>query len=346
MRASLLWLLLLLPGFFAGAQAATIDLGTASIDPGEPVVVSVRDLADGVQFTLLTEASYPVLPGDRLVFELSRFHMPFSLTGGEITTSAGNVRWVKFEAKLGNTTAALETSPEDGTFTRTEARNISPGTYEFIRLSALPLSPGTPVTTRVSFSGTKEGPDSADISFVPEGMDSGDLHIVIIVDEKRVFDETISIGGGMGANTTASADGMAALYGEGIPGAVFVADDPAGVPEGWTALSRSYRLVTGGDLAPGASLVLVVPPGTDPDDYTLFVASYQDGTWTMLPSRVLETGRGVVTDVSGPGTFALMAIEYPAPATPSPTRSTMLPGPVLCAAFGVFLIWHARKRYR
>jgi hypothetical protein len=269
--------------------------------------------------------------------------MPFSLERGEITTSAGNARWVKFEARLGNTTAALETSPKNGSFSHTEAKNIRAGTYEFIRLSALPVDPGEPVTTRIAFTGTKAGPDDATITFVPEGITAGDLHVVVMVDDERELDENLAIGGG---NLTVSADGVAALSGQGIAGARFVAEDPAGVPEGWKALTRSYRLVTEADLPPGTSLVMLVPADSDPERYTLFVASYRDGTWTLLPSRIFEgsSGREVVADIPGPGTFALMGIEDTVPETPAPTKGAIAPATVLSAALLVFLITRGRKR--
>ncbi|NTV00973.1 MAG: hypothetical protein HGA55_07630, partial [Methanoregulaceae archaeon] len=166
----LLLLLVILP------SATAVSIGLSPLSPGVPVNVTVRDLPDGARFTLLTEAVCRAPPGRPLVFELSSFRMPFSLQGGGITTYASNARWVKFEAKLGNVTAGLETSPGTGVFSHQEARNISPGTYPFIRLSALPGEPGDPVTTRIELSGNKTGPRDSLISFVPEGVTSCDLH--------------------------------------------------------------------------------------------------------------------------------------------------------------------------
>ncbi len=311
------------------AGAISITLHPTDIEPGERIFVEIRDLPDGSDFELLAEGIYPP-SGENLTFQLTGFEIPFSLVNGEILVNVVNAGHAAFRVKRGDTIATMEAYPPDGIFSRREARNISSGTYAYFRLDATPYSPYRPVTSVMHLRGLKQGPENATISFSLEGIQAGQVRIKILADGTGYMDELITIGSGGDSTGTgmASPDGRAWLTGASDSSARLLILKPAGVPEGWKAVTLSYRIVSSStDLGNNTLLTIILPETIDPAQDVIFIAGVQDGSWEILPSRIREgDGVAVITaPVRQPGEYCLMAREVPE----TEVTSTRTPLPIL-----------------
>jgi hypothetical protein len=318
------------------AGALSVALHPTEVGPGEKIFVEITDLPDGSDFTLLTEGISPADPGGNLTFQLTEFEIPFSLVNGEILVNVANSRHAAFKVKKGDTIATVEAYPPDGIFSRKEVRNISSGTYAYIRLEATPLSPDQPVSSVIQLKGIKQGPRDATLSFSIDGIRSGQVRIITLIDGTEYLNELITIGGGASSvvRGTVSPDGIAWLTGTSDSYTRLLVLKPVGVPDGWEAVTRSYQVVSSGtDLGSDAMLTITIP-GTiaaDLDRHTLFIAHAKDGSWEMLPSRILvRDGVAVITaPVREPGEYCLMTLEIPE--TPVPATRTPFPAPLFLA---------------
>jgi len=314
----------------APAAAVSVTLPATEIGPGEPVQVFLSGLPDGSRFSLATEGIFQVLPGEQLRFQLTNLTLPFSLSGGEILVTTENTRQVAFRVKKGDITTTLEAFPENGTFSKRESRNISAGVYPFMLLEADPLSPDQPVQARIQLQGETQGIQDTSITFSIEGIDAGEVAIIVTVDGERYLDERITIGG---RDEIRSPDGRAFL--EGIPGATLVMGDNRPLPEGWIPMGRCYSVVPD-DLvfSSPATLTLVLPDL--PEGSTPFIVLRTGETLQLLPGRVKEwpTGTVISTLISEPGEFCLVA-SVP-PGQPSPPTQAPLPV-IICSVALVFV---------
>jgi hypothetical protein len=309
------------------AGALSVALYPTDIGPGEEIFVEITDLPDGSDFTLIAEGIYPADPGGNLTFQITEFEIPFSLVNGEILVNVANCRHAAFKVKKADTIATMEAYPPDGIFSRKEERNISSGTYAYFRLEATPLSPDQPVSSVIQLKGTKKGPKNTTLSFFIDGIQSGQVRIIILIDGTEYLSDLMTIGSGAGpmAPGTVSPDGVARLTGTFETYTRLLVLKPLGIPDGWEAVTRSYQVVSSGtDLGNDALLTIIIPGTIDLERYTLFIARVKNGSWEMLPSRIRERdGMAVITiPVREPGEYCLMTLEIPETTVP-PTRAPL-----------------------
>lgn len=305
------------------AGALSVTLHPTDLEPGEKIFIEIRDFPDGREFELLAEGIYP--PGENLTFQLTEFEIPFTLTDGEIVVNVINAGHAAFCVKKGDTIATMEAYPPDGIFSRREARNISSGNYAYLRLDATPFSLDQPVKSVIHLRGMKQGTEDATLSFSIGGVQAGQVRIIILVDGIEYLNELMTIGEWAGSMEPGlvSPDGIAWLAGTSDSSARLLVMKPAGIPEGWEAVTRSYSIVSSStDLGNDTLLTIMMPETIDPDRDTFFIARAKHDSWEMLPSRIRkENGINVITaPVREPGEYCLMAFEEPETTVP-PTKA-------------------------
>ena len=186
----------------AGSAAGTVvTLSPGTIDRGDTVTIAIQDLGDNQTFSIGIEGRFGVQPGEDFIFETSRFVMPFSLEAGRITATLYDTDYNVLEVKKNDTTVKKVGNSVNGVFTTKESGAIPAGTYEYLRLSGTPAPGATVVSSGLTLEGTKQGPDDSEISFIPDGISDGTIHIKVLVDENPVLDRTIIIGNGVPAGT-------------------------------------------------------------------------------------------------------------------------------------------------
>lgn len=297
-------------------SGVSIIMESHTINPGEPVHVSISDLRNESTFEMVAEGEYPVIPGESLIFRLSHFTIPFTLNQGEISISTDNTRSVIFSVENAEIIASIKASPENGTFSRREFVTISSGTYSSIGLEATPLSPLQPVRSKIILRGFKRGANTADLSFFIDGIENGQVHIRIKVDNIPQLDEVITIGTGSSPSSIlSSSDGIAILTGSRRSSLEQLDLSPKNLPYRWYALSQIYKF-TNPDVDPtGTTLSFMIPAdiSTDPQKNTLFIARATNGTWVMMPSKIHEdpSGAFISTRVQEEGEYCVVSFGVP-----------------------------------
>jgi len=81
------------------AVSVTITARPETIANGYPITITVTDLPDGAQFSLLVEAKYSVSPNTEFQFQMSQFKMPFSLKTSSITATLEGTSQNRLEVK-------------------------------------------------------------------------------------------------------------------------------------------------------------------------------------------------------------------------------------------------------
>jgi hypothetical protein len=123
--------------------------------------------------------------------------------------------------------------------------------------------------------------------------------------------------------TAASLDGLARITvdREAVSGAdagslSLIRSQPANVPEDWEVLAGAYVISPAATrFSPAATLSVTLENGTD----TAFLAKYENGAWTIVPSR--SEGSRLAADVTASGQYALMAFATATGATPDATAT-------------------------
>jgi membrane-associated protease RseP (regulator of RpoE activity) len=341
---------LLLCFLIQATAGASVSVHPDSIETGESLTISIGGLDDGSTFSILTEGRFPATTGEELSFQLNDYTIPFSLSSGKIIAHTENTRWVSFKAKKGNTTAGLESEPENGIFTYTKEQDISAGTYDFFVFDSVPLSKNLPVLTQMQVTGTKNGPSDSTITFIPDGIESGTIQIIVLVDGTGALNQLIQIGSVARLvqntspdNTYSSPDGRAELSGEEIEYLRFIKVEGSDISDDWELIGDVYSILPEGlELSSPAALTFIIPGdiAENIDNYTLFIAEYNTETWNMLPSRIESRGAKAViqTEITHTATFALMTLApepTPLPATtPEPKISLSL----FCPALAVLIV--------
>jgi hypothetical protein len=186
--------ILLAFGALAPTSAVTISPLPDHLREGDSLSLSLQDLDDGTIFSFTIQGIYPADPGKDLVFIVRDFEMPYILQEGEILVRVENVKYTEFSLKKGDTIAGMASSPENGTFIRSESRTITSGLYEYIILKAAPLNGDEPVTSTICMRGIKKGPKDALITFTPEGITSGTIQVKIEVNGTVEMEDELFIG--------------------------------------------------------------------------------------------------------------------------------------------------------
>jgi hypothetical protein len=297
-------------------SGVSIIMNSHTINPGEPVQVSILDLRNDSTFEMVTEGVYPVVPGESLHFQLNQFTLPFSLSQGEISISTDNTRSASFSVENAETIASIKASPENGTFSRREFVTIPSGMYSSISLEATPLSYFKPVRTTFILKGIKRGDNNANLSFFIKGIENGQVHITIKVNNIPQLNEVITIGaGGSPSSILSSSDGTAILTGSGLSSIQSLDLNPKNLPWGWRALSKIYQYVSADGNSSGTTLYFKIPAdiSTDPQKNTLFIARSANGSWVMMPSSIHidPSGSFISTDVQQDGEYCLVSLGPP-----------------------------------
>jgi hypothetical protein len=309
-------ILVFLCALIVPASGVSIVMDSHTIKPGEPVHVLISDLRNESTFEMVTEGQYPVIPGEALSFQLSEFTIPFSLSQAEISVATDNTRSAIFRVKNSEVIASIKASPENGIFSRREFLTIPSGKYSFIGLEATPLSPFHPVRTTFTLKGIKRGPNTADLSFFIDGIENGQVHIRIMVDNIPQLDEIIIIGkGGLASSILSSTDGIAILTGSGLSSLEPLDLHPKNLPDGWYALSKIYKFTSPDGDTTGTAISFKIPADISPDPQknTLFIARSTNGTWVMMPSKLNEdpSGNFMSARVQEEGEYCLVSLGVP-----------------------------------
>jgi len=297
-------------------SGVSIIMNSHTINSGEPIQVSISDLHDGSTFEMVTEGIYPVIPGKTLHFQLSHFTLPFSLNQGEISIFTSNTRNVSFGVENAETIASIKASTEDGTFSKKEYVTIPSGTYSSISLEASPLSIYKPVQTTFSLKGFKKGANNANLSFLIDGIENGQVHLTIKVDNIPQVDEIITIGtSGSPLAIVSTSDGTAIVIGSNHSSLQPLYNTPKNLPHGWYALSQVYQFIGADSNPTGTTLSIQIfgDISTDPQKNTLFIARSTNGSWVMMPSSIYEDASGtfISTSVQQDGEYCVVSLGVP-----------------------------------
>lgn len=345
------------------SSAVSITQSPDQISRGERLTVSIRDLRNDDTFSLLIEGRFAVPPGSTFLFATDNFQMPISLTNGELIAYTENTQESMLQVKRGNVTMGIgKVTGPDGIFHYSEKRDIGSGTYEKMRLTGTALPGKTSILTRLQLLGSKSGPDDSDISFTVDGIDSGSIYLTVLVNDRQelfrqvtvrppptatrpVPDQYIIVPTSSLPATTAttvpavpqtfsSVDGFASVTASRIPYAGLLKIPPKGVPPDWILISSVYSIAPDSLVfSPPATLAFAIPAPSSPEtSYAYFIGTYENGTWSIVPSTA--TGTAIEAQIERAGAFALVAFrpESTIPATSAPTAAATPPAATLTFA--------------
>jgi len=368
--------LLFLSSLIIPAVPVTITARPETIANGYPITITVTDLPDGAQFSLLVEAEYSVSPNTEFQFQMSQFKMPFSLKTSSITATLEGTSQNRLEVKKEDTIVAVSGKSTDGKYTTTKVYDIAAGTYDYFRLSGTTLPSARSITTLFQVTGVKEGPANSEIGFVVDGLPSGTISLAALVNGTQVLYKTIPVGSGdasqsPGTGTVSrpsgsqepvsflSADGIVKVSVPAGSQASVVSVPSPGAPGGMRVIAGPYAVVPYDEIfSPAGAIVFRLGKGKVEENSTL--AFFSNDTWTLLSSTIAgdnvtaSLGRGGVYALVGPvvtlptektttvAATTTMMTSVPATNTPvnaSPTkRSDLSPALVLVA---VGMAWAA-----
>lgn len=302
------------------AVSVTITARPETIANGYPITITVTDLPDGAQFSLLVEAKYSVSPNTEFQFQMSQFKMPFSLKTSSITATLEGTSQNRLEVKKEDTIVAVSGKSTDGKYTTTKAYDIAAGTYDYFRLSGTTLPSARSITTLFQVTGVKEGPANSEIGFVVDGLPSGTISLAALVNGTQVLYETIPVGSGdatqsPGTATVSgpsgsqepisfvSADGIVKVSVPAGSHASIVSVPSPGAPGGMRVIAGPYAVVPYDEIfSPPGTIVFRLGKGKVEENSTL--AFYSNDTWTLLSSAV--AGENVTASLGRGGVYALV----------------------------------------
>jgi hypothetical protein len=211
-----------------------------------------------------------------------------------------------------------------------------------MRLEGTPQPDKNTVVSRIQLRGKKTGPDSSSISFEVNGIESGRIQLVIVVDGTQVLYKTVTIGNGVSPVTTTpppsssggtsdnenvnathtpvqtgmnstktffSADRTVSLSVEKVDFVALLTVKATGVPGNWTLSSDAYTIAPASlTFSPDATISFPLPGQTEPGvNYTYFIGDYRNSRWDAFPGTV--NASNVTARVSRAGTYALMSFK-------------------------------------
>lgn len=339
-------LIVLLCATICTAHAATITASPDQIDDGGTVQIDISDLQDGATFSLRMDANFAVSPSSEFSYSIDNFVLPITLKNAETTVHTQNARVINVNIKKGGTTRGMKgIADSSGSITTTLLDNISAGTYDQINLTGTAQADAETITTSVSMVGEKQGPTDSAISFTVNGLADGTVTVTVLVDGTEKLSKVVTIGagtstttssgdseGGSGGDsettvtttptpslTVASVDGTVRLNGTGTDSVTIMNTKAEDVPAAWQALTAAYTLTPAGTtFSSKANLSFSIPATVDPETWTLFLARYDDGTWSQVPSQI--EGDLISAEIQETGTYALMTF---APTTTATTSGTV-----------------------
>jgi len=337
-------LLIFLLLIVASAAAVTITERPDTIGNGQPMYITIQDLPESASFSLLVESSSVVEPGSEFRFQMSQFVMPFSLRKSSVTATLSGTSQNTLEVMKESTIVTVSGKSVDGHFSTTKTYDITRGTYDYFRLSGTSLPTSRSISAQLQVTGTKQGPDDSEISFVVEGITTGSITTAVVVDGRQVLYKTIPVGGsppsrggpstsGSSPSTTApppeqwttftSADGQVSITLSQAGSVGFLKVPADHVTPGMKVISGPYSLVPQNTTyLPKATLQFQIPPGTHLGG--LAVASLTGDTWTPLGSKFENSTMSAT--IGSSGTYALLGPDAtPATTVPTTTITTTVP---------------------
>jgi len=331
MKSALFLTLFILVSFFLPAAAATITGRPDTIENGQPMFVTIRDLPDNSSFSLLVQADCAVQPNSEFRFQMSQFVMPLTLKQSSITATLAGTSTNRLEVMKESTIVTVSGQSRDGQFSTTKHYDITPGTYDYFRLSGTSLPTARSITAQLQVTGTTQGKRDSEISFVVEGLTAGTITIAAFVDGTQALYKKVPIGvpesspEGIGVpaasplpeqwHTFTSADGMVSVTVSQAEPIGFVKVPARKTPQGMQILSGPYSLVPlDTSFLPPGRIEFRIPAGAAGGE--LVIASLDRETWTSLPSTTGNTS--VAAPVAISGTYALLG---PLPAAPVTTTA-------------------------
>ncbi|MDH7510230.1 MAG: hypothetical protein QHH04_04225 [Methanolinea sp.] len=302
------------------AVSVTITGRPETVSNGHPLFVTITNLPDGAQFSLLVETTYDVSPNTEFQFQMSQFEMPFSLKQGSITATLEGTSQNRLEVKKEDTIVSVSGKSTDGRFTTTKSYDITAGTYDYFRLSGTTLPSARSMTTRFQVTGVKQGPVDSEIGFVVNGLPSGTITLAALVDGAQVLYKTIPVGSGepplspgqtSSPGPSVSQETVSFLsVDEAVKVSVplgmrisIVKVPSSGAPEGMEVITGPYAIVPYETVFSPPGEILFSPGKTEAGNNTA-VAFFSGDSWILLPSVV--AGNHVTAPLGKGGIYALV----------------------------------------
>jgi hypothetical protein len=328
------------------ALAVTITENPDTINRGGQIIISIQDLPDNSEFSLLIEGTFGTQPGARFSFGTNNLNIPFTLSNGRTSATTENTATTGFTVKKSGSgsTFRVAGSSSNGIYTTTSEGDISAGVYETLLFEGIALPNKNQIMTQLNMRGTKTGPVNSQISFNIDGIDSGEVRITVLVNGQQTLYKKVTIGtpvvSAPGATSAPvapqmtnqitpgvtgtteitpapisditlyySADRLVSIGAQGVDYIGLLSVDAKNIPEGWIKFGDAYTIVPNDlVLSPAADLTFTLPAqGNSAADYAYFIAQYQNGIWNIVPTSPVDNA--IKSKVNAAGTYALMALK-------------------------------------
>jgi hypothetical protein len=186
------------------AGAVSITESPDTIPRGGLITITMNDIRDGAQVSLLIDGEFNVVPGEKFSFQTNSFTIPIALNNGQISVTTQGTRSTQFIGKQGGTTVGNAKSADDsGYYSFSEAFPVKAGTYDYLRLEGRARDDVSTISTSMNLVGIKKGPDNSQITFNIDGIDNGLVRVTILVDGQSALPtKTITVGSGLIPQTT------------------------------------------------------------------------------------------------------------------------------------------------
>ncbi|MCK4270497.1 MAG: hypothetical protein KAW93_08455 [Methanogenium sp.] len=219
--------------------------------------------------------------------------------------------------------------------------SISSGSVlSLIEITGKALPDESLVSVSMELNGVKTGTDDSSISYSITGMSQGTANIRVYVDGSEALNEDILVGvaptsvpptsSPSGGNSGSSADPSVTpaqdesltfqsmdkvatltamndtLQGAESDDIIIIKTSPLKVPDEWECLAGAY-IISPASLRFSGPAEFLVKGNSDLETYSPFIAGFADGTWTIIPSKIMD--KSVVSKISEAGTYALMALK-------------------------------------
>ncbi|MFA5268029.1 MAG: hypothetical protein WC379_08650 [Methanoregula sp.] len=185
-------------------SAVSITESPSTITSGGLVTITMTDLNDGSEFSILIDGEFNVNPGDRFSFQTNSFTIPIALNNGKISATTQGTKSTSFSARKGGTTVSnVQSADAGGFYSFSQAYNVAAGTIDYLKLEGRARDDVSSVTTSMNLVGTKAGAKNSQISFNVGGIENGLMRVTIYVDGQAALPtKTITIGSGLSPVTT------------------------------------------------------------------------------------------------------------------------------------------------
>lgn len=340
--------LLILTAIVGSASATVVSIHPDTIERGDTVFVDISQCTNGSLLSILVEGDFSVQLGGQFQFEAQEFSLPFSLDQGEVGAYAENVQWAGFSVKKGSTTISLTSDAVNGVVQATEAYNVSAGMYDFFRIEGIALPNHDHIVARFQLTGTKSGPDTSQISFTVDGINSGTITVAVYVNAQEVLQKRITMtippihdGGSSGSGgivpepfdeetdnvtptittiqqvrTFTSVDGKVTLTVENVTYAGILKVEGDRPPSGWLFIGSAYAVSPSNlTFTPPGALSITLPVTANASTSTLTIAWRENGSWRLIPSRI--SGEHIIAMITSGGVYAVL--------TPAIVETTIVP---------------------